>query len=345
MRRKYRQLTRENRYQIRALLDAGKSADETALILQFHRSTIFRELKRGSVKARSAHWGECAYKPGWAHKAYLLRRSNLREWHPHVKIKGRLEEKIREKLFLAWSPEQIANRLRLEKQTHVSHEAIYRYIAWDKRYGGDLYKCLRQYGHYRKRYGRVRRLRAPVANRTPISARPAEANFRTEFGHWERDLVIGKIKDKRALLTLVDRKSRYTLIEPVSSKKPEEILKATALALRQRGRISKTVTNDNGLEFMDHLELTKTLAVSVYFARPYAAWERGTNENTNGLLRQYYPKRKSLADVSQEELVAVENSLNLRPRRVLGYLTPKEMHFGKRERLFARKTSRYISRM
>lgn len=338
----YHQLTREKRYQIRALLDADKSAPEIARILSCHRSTIYRELKRGSVQPRSAPFGQQRYKPAWAHKAYLLRRSNLREWHPHVKIRGKLERKIREKLELAWSPEQISHRLKLENLPSVSHEAIYRYIAWDQRLGGKLYKCLRQYGHYRKRYGRKRRLRAPVAQRRPITERPAEANNREEIGHWERDLVIGQRRDCHSFLTLVDRKSRYTLIEPVASKRPSEILKATLLALKRARTKNKTMTNDNGLEFMDHLELTQKLSIPVFFARPYAAWERGTNENTNGLLRQYYPKRTSLANTPADEIRSVECAMNLRPRRVLGYLTPQEVHYGVRKKLFSQNPQLYI---
>lgn len=334
MRRKYCQLTRDHRYQIHALLLSGNSPARIAGILNFHRSTVYREINRGQVRARSAPWGRQRYQPGWAHKAYLLRRTNRFNLSRKLKIRGKLERRVRLGLARGWSPQEVSHRLKLESQKSVSHEAIYRYVLWDKELGGNLYRCLRQYGHYRKRYGRKRRFCAPVAARTPISERPAEANLRTELGHWERDLMCGR-HGKGTLLTLVDRKSRYVLVEALPGKKPRDALAATIRAIHRSGTAAKSMTNDNGFEFMDHLDLTRELNLPVYFARPYASWERGSIENTNGLLRQYFPKGSDLGQATPEEILQVEKAMNLRPRRVLGYLTPYEVHHGVRQSLIS----------
>lgn len=222
------------------------------------------------------------------------------------------------------SPEQICGRLALEGARPVSHESIYRHIYRDKASGGDLLSYLRCQKQRRKRYGSGQERRGALKNRVGIEHRPAIVESRQRIGDWEGDTVIGKAH-KGVLVTLVDRMSRFTLARgrPNREAAPVAILEM----LRPHKHQCLTITFDNGKEFAEHEFIGQCLHASVYFARPYHSWERGANENTNGLLRQFFPKQMSLLGVSDIEVNEALYQLNHRPRKCLGYRTPHEVFF------------------
>ena len=228
-----------------------------------------------------------------------------------------IELKIRED----WSPEQISGWLKLEKLETISHERIYQHIWADKRNGGDLYLHLRRQGkkYQKRRNGKTSR--GQIKNRVSIDKRPAVVEQKTRVGDWEIDTVIGK-GHKGALVTLVERKTSFTLAARVETKQADVVTAATIELLKPYKGRTHTITADNGKEFALHEEIAKTLATDFYFAHPYHSWERGANENTNGLLRQYFPKDTNFLDVSDHEVCAAVSRLNTRPRKKLGYKTP-----------------------
>jgi IS30 family transposase len=231
---------------------------------------------------------------------------------------------IREKIKLNWSPEQISGRLFTEENVSLSHETIYQFILKNKRNGGDLYRYLRhQAKPYRKRYG-SKDYRGKIPGRVDISERPGVVDERSRVGDWEADLVIGK-GHKGAIVTLAERRSRLYLALPIAYKTKELTTAAiTALLTSFKGFVH-TITYDNGREFNGHMDISDQLNCKGFFARPYHSWERGLNENSNGLLRQYFPKSKPLDNVSEEEVRAAANEMNHRPRKCLGYKTPWEV--------------------
>jgi IS30 family transposase len=334
MGKKYSQLTREQRYQIAVLLDAEKKPSKIASILKMDRSTIYREIARNSTKGGR-------YSAGWANKAHIFRQWSHYSLTNHKKIKGWLERHICEKLYLRWSPEQISGRLKRERGISISHVAIYKYVAWDQGMSGSLHKYLRQYGHRRKAYKRPRKMPENWCKRVPMTKRPKSANERSRLGHWERDLVVSAKNKPGALLTIVDRKSRYTLMRKTPSKRSDDVYRATMAALSSRNVPCATITNDNGLEFQDHTKVTAEHGIPVFFTRAYCSWEKGTNENTNGLIRQFFPKKTVFNDFDDQSFIMVQNLLNLRPRKTLGYKTPFEVQFKKRFELFRKRISLY----
>jgi IS30 family transposase len=213
--------------------------------------------------------------------------------------------------------------LKLTDQLSISHESIYQHIWWDKDEGGDLYKHLRcAQKRRRKRYGAYDS-RGRLAGKRPIEERPVGANTRSEFGHWEIDLVHGK-GSKDCIVTLVERKTRYTLIGKLKAKTKEQTNARTLHLIAPRQETFKTITSDNGTEFHGFAEIEKKMNLKFYFANPYHSWERGTNENTNGLIRQYLPKKESMASITQATCNSIAKKLNSRPRKILGYKTPQE---------------------
>ena len=232
-----------------------------------------------------------------------------------------METKLKED----WSPEQISGRMKLEGVS-ISHERIYQYVYADKRAGGTLWESLRRPKKYRKRAGgRDRRGKTP--NRRSIDERPASVEERSRIGDWEADLVIG---DEGVALTLTERKSRFTLLRIFPSKHAAPITEAIIELLKWDARI-KTITFDNGKEFAGHQEIATALNADCYFAHPYASWERGTNENTNRLIRQYLPRKRNFKKVSSQEEVVIMDKLNSRPRKCLDFHTPYEVFFGHQE--------------
>jgi IS30 family transposase len=309
----YRQLTQGQRYQIEAGLSAGKSQLSIARQVGVHPSTISREVRRnGSQKT---------YKAAAANRESDGRRATARKsckptaWFSHL-LPVWLEHGM--------SPEQIAHRLKQEQPDRsVSHEWIYRFLAADQRAGGELYKLLRhRRKRYRKRYGSHDR-RGQLRNRVSISERPAEVDRRERLGDWEGDTVHGVGGN---LVTLVDRKSGYLSAYPVKRRTRRQVTRAINMLFQ--GHAVHTLTLDNGSEFSGHEHIARKNRCQVYFADPYSSWQRGTNENANGLLRQYFPKGSDFSRLTVEAVNQAAARINLRPRKRLGWKTPYEVYAG-----------------
>ena len=300
-------LSREERYQIHSLLKAKQTPSEIARILGRHRSTISREIERGR--------GQRGYRAAQAcHKAAerAQHSRNARRVAPWV------WPEVVFYLGLQWSPEQIAHKL------PVSHESVYLHVYADKAHGGQLHKGLRSQKPRRKRHQTGRDRRGQIPNRCPISERPGHVQHRKQVGHWEGDTVIGAAH-QQAVVTLVERKSGFAKIVKVPTKSAELVSQAIEDVLKPLRARVKTLTVDNGKEFAYHRKVDQTLGIQTYFADPYCSWQRGSNENYNGLLRQYIPKGRRLNTVTDEELAMIENRLNHRPRKRLGFKTPYEV--------------------
>ena len=310
--RTYTQLTREQRYQLSALLKMGHSQTEIAEVIGMHKSTISRELGRNR--------GQRGYRPKQAHNMAKERRKK-----PAPRIQVETWELIESKLRDDWSPEQISGRLKRDKDIQVSHESIYLYILADKRAGGDLHKHLRCQNKRRKRYGSYDR-RGKLPNRVSIDERPGIVDRRQRIGDWEVDTIIGK-GHYQAIVTLTERKSRFALLRKVDRRKAELVGEAVIDLLQPVADRAHTITADNGKEFSEHERIAKELDIDFFFAHPYAAWERGANENMNGLVRQYIPKKRDFASVTDDELFQIINKLNHRPRKCLDFKTPFEVFF------------------
>ena len=308
----YTQLTQEQRYQIKAHLSLGTPKPAIARELGVAKSTIYREVKRNT--------GQRGYRPKQAHEKALKRREGKSQARISAETWVVVDEKLRED----WSPEQISGRLRKDGLS-VSHEHIYQYVYADKRTGGTLWKHLRCQKTRRKRAGGHDR-RGKIPDRKSIEERPAIVEERIRPGDWEADLILGK-NQQGVVLTLTERKSRFTLLRSLSSKHADPVTQAIIELLQWVAHL-KSITFDNGKEFAGHQEVSLSLNTDCYFAHPYASWERGTNENTNGLIRQYLPKSRSLEKVSLEEEVIIMDRLNLRPRKCLDFCTPFEVFFG-----------------
>ena len=308
----YSQLTHIQRYQIYALLRMGHLKTDIARIVGVHKSTISRELKRNT--------GKRGYRPKQAHRKALERRNKtckrigVSEW-----------EMIDQLIELDWSPGQISGYLRKEQLLWVSHEWIYQHIYRDKRIGGQLWKHLRCQKKRRKRYGSYEK-RGQIPHRVWIDQRPAVVEERSRIGDWEADTIISQGKQK-AIVTLTERKSRLTLMRKVNDRTAETVKQAMIDLLRPFTSQALTITCDNGKEFTDHPAIAKALNADVYFAHPQAAWERGSNENANGLIRQYFPKGTNFADLSDEDIRKAEMRLNHRPRKCLGFSSPNMVFF------------------
>ena len=307
----YRQLTREERYQIYILKRDGKSARAIARALRRANSTISLELLRNR--------GGRGYRPSQADFFSQARRD--------ATIRPRIGAKVlvlvRAGLEADWSPEQISGRLAL-RGMRVSHEWIYQFVAADKRRGGGLWRHLRCQRRRRRRYGAPPR-GARIPGRVGIEARPKRVERRGRVGDWEVDTVHGRRGRGPVVISLVDRKSRYTKVRKASRGTARAVGRGVERAMR--GLPRKTITADNGLEFAGHARISRKLGVKFYFANPHHAWERGTNENTNGLLRQYCPKGSDFRALSAAQLRRAERRLNHRHRKCLGYLTPHEVMF------------------
>jgi IS30 family transposase len=312
---KYHQLTPGERYALSALRQQDLTPAAIARALGRHRSTIIRELQRNSRK-------DGGYRPSTACEMARGRQSRSRrnlqftteQW---ALVLGCLQQ--------LWSPEQISGRLAREGRLSISHETIYRYIWNDRWHGGTLHTYLRHdLKQMRKRYGRYDS-RGRLAGKRPIAERPAGAENRSRMGHLEGDTMIGTF-DKHCILTLVCRKTGHTLIGKLDGRTTKAVNRRAASLLRNTGHRTRSITVDNGTEFHGYKRLEKATGAKVYFATPHHSWERGTNENTNGLIRQYLPKRTSMAHVTQRDCTRIAKALNNRPRKRLGYLTPAEMY-------------------
>ena len=310
----YTQLTREERYQIYALKAAGQSKAQIAKVISRHKSTIGREMARNC--------GLRGYRPKQADSLAV----NRRQGKPTCRITCESWSRVDLLLLEYWSPEQISNWLRQEGKTRISPEWIYQYILRDKQASGDLYKYLRCQKQRKKRYGSPDR-RGQIKGRVSIDERPEVVNERSRIGDWEADTVIGK-QGGDVLVTLVERKTRWSMIGKAPNRTAKEIRAVIVKRLLPLASHVKTLTYDNGKEFALHKDIDKELQSNGYFAHPYHSWERGLNENTNGLIRQFFPKGKDLSEVTAEEIQRVMDKLNNRPRKCLGFKTPNQVFFG-----------------
>ena len=312
----YTHLSREERYQIHALCSQGIGIAAIAQHLGRHRSTIARELLRNA--------SEDSYDPAKAHvqaRARLSGPANVRT------ISSQTWQQAESYLRLGLSPEQVNARLSLEGRASPSKESLYLRVYADKAAGGDLIQYLRCQKVRRKRYGSGQERRGTLKNCVRIDKRPKVVDRRSRIADWEGDTVIGS-GHQGVLVTLVERKSRYTLAAALPRRTSTLVGQAMIDLLRPHKRRCKTITLDNGKEFADHAFIGKCLGAKVYFAHPYCSWQRGLNENHNGLLRQYFPKAMSLAGVTQAQVDEAVYALNHRPRKCLGWRTPHEVFYG-----------------
>ncbi len=307
----YKQLTREQRYQIYALKKEGHNQTAIARNLGVHQSTITRELARNQ--------GGRGYRPKQADE--LARARRQQRVQPRITLAQwtQVEHLLRQQ----WSPEQISGRLKLEAQTRISHERIYQYVYADKAGGGTLYLNLRCRKQRRKRYKSYSR-RGQIPHRVLIDQRPQAVAEKARFGDWEADTIIGR-NHQAAIVSLVERKSKLTCLTKVTRKTAELVTQAISTQLQSL--TVKTITSDNGREFAHHQQIGRNLEAAFYFAHPYHSWERGLNENTNGLVRQYFPKKSEFSKITERQVAKVVDRLNNRPRKTLGYKTPNEVFF------------------
>ncbi len=310
--RPYHQLTQEQRYQIYALQKTKQSQSEIAAVIGVNKSSVSRELKRNR--------GGRGYRPQQAQEKTVQRRAKA-----VARITAADWLTVERLLKQEWSPEQISGRLKKEQGLQISHEWIYQHILEDKRGGGDLYQHLRCQKQRRKRYGSYDR-RGKLPNCHSIEERPAVVQARKRLGDWEVDTLLGK-QQKHAMLTLTERKSRFTLLGKVSRRTASAVRQRLCQLLLPIQDKVLTLTSDHGKEFAEHELIAQTLQLKFYFAHPYAAWERGTNENTNGLLRQYFPKKSDFQNLSNKKIKHAMSRLNFRPRKSLRFKTPFEVFY------------------
>lgn len=307
----YKQLTYEQRCQIEALKKSGLNQQGIADAVGVGQSTISRELSRNT--------GERGYRHLQAQRKAVERR--LGTVKP-LKMTVELIDEIEDKIYQKWSPEQISGWLDVEGTTSLSHERIYQHVWSDKEAGGDLYTFLRRRAKkYQARGSNGKTSRGQIKNRVSIDERPGVVDAKNEVGHWEIDTVIGK-NHQGALVTIVERVTRFTVSKRVQSKRAADVTEATIALLTPFRMLVHTITADNGKEFSAHEKIAKKLKCRFYFAHPYHSWERGLNENTNGLLRQYFPKSTDFRQVSDAAVRLSVEQLNDRPRKILGFKTP-----------------------
>jgi IS30 family transposase len=308
----YTHLTQDERYQIAILKKAGHDKSDIARLMNRHPSTIGRELDRNH--------GKRGYRPK---QALEFSPARMRACENGPRIADDTWSFVDTKLAETWSPEQISGYLKTNDRPTVSHESIYLRIYADKRAGGTLHRALRCQKARRKRYG-GRERRGTIPNQVSIELRPAIVDNRERFGDWEGDLVIGA-GQQQALVTLNERKSRYSLIAHVPFKTAQAVSDAMISLLTPFAACVHTLTTDNGKEFAQHERIAKTLNADFFFAHPYASWERGANENMNGLIRQFFPKKMGFDSITDKEIAFAMHRLNHRPRKCLGFKTPHEV--------------------
>lgn len=309
----YHHLSQEKRYMLSKLLQAGMSKRKAACVLGVSHSTVIRELRRNSGK-----WG---YRHDHAQLQYRRRR---RESHRAQIMNPTLCSQIISKLETDWSPEQIAGRFRKEGISQVSCQTIYNWLYRDRQAGGHLYRKLR-----RKRAYRAHKTKAThIQGRTMIDERPAIVDSRSRQGDWELDSVISCKGDSTIIVTAVERKSRFLVASLLPDRNALRLARRVCRMMNSHHASPLTITSDNGTEFAGHRLISKRLNTEFYFARPYHPWERGTNENTNGLLRQYLPSGSKLKG-KQSRLSEAVSKINQRPRKCLGYATAEEVYHGR----------------
>lgn len=324
VRKKNSRLTHKERVQIETLLAEKRSKSHIAKTLLRSRSTISREVNKWVYNKTDKYDAELAH---WNAKDDYLNKRNLDKIssYPLLKIY------VYRGLLSDWTPEQIAGRLKEDYPNNpimrISHESIYRFI-YTRPQASLNKKLIKLLVRKKARRNPIKKRRgggSKIINQVSIDSRPKHIELREEAGHWEGDLIIGK-DHKSAIGTIVERKSRYTLIIKLESKKANEVAKEFSRILNKLNPIfKKSMTYDNGIEMARHEKITKKTGMKIYFAHPYSSWERGTNENTNGLIRRYFPKGTDFNEITLKQLEYIQEKLNNRPRKIIGFKTPKEI--------------------
>lgn len=309
----YTHLSLEERHYIELERKTGTSMNKIAGVLGRAQSTLSREITRNR--------GKKGYRHVQANGLAVDRQKTKPKF---VKLTDKVKRLINDYIEIDWSPEQIVDMLKQGNVIYLHHETIYQYILADKKSGGQLYTHLRhQNKTYRKRYGAAHN-RHGIPNRVDIDERPSEANNRERVGDWEADTIIGK-NHKGAIVTLDDRKTKLRLAAPLPGKTAQAVTDAMTFLLEPIKKHVKTLTFDNGKEFTQHSIIAEALECQAFFAKPYHSWERGQNENANGLLRQYFPKSMELINISMEAVFDAVDKLNSRPRKCLNFKTPYQV--------------------
>jgi transposase, IS30 family len=313
----YCQLTSGERYMLAALRKQGFNQSQVAAALGRHRSTISRELCRNSCRL------DGRYRVSKAQERTNGRRSrSRRNLHFSDQDFARVDDLLRRQ----WSPAQVAGHLARLGQLTISHETIYRHIWRDQKAGGLLYTQLRGARKRRRKRYRSYDSRGKLAGKRLISQRPASVETRRQVGHWEIDTVMGT-GSKDCIVSLVERKTGLLLIGKLEDRTTESLNRRVIGIIKRHGRAFATITSDNGTEFHHYERIEERTKALFYFARPYHSWERGSNENANGLIRQYLPKGMSMAGLSQHQCNSIAQKLNRRPRKRLGFRTPLECYY------------------
>ncbi|WP_026932623.1 IS30 family transposase [Christiangramia echinicola] len=331
--KKHRRLSYKERVIIQSLLEENKSKSFIANKLGRTRSTITREVNKWVTKPTEKYNADLAH---WNAKDDYLNKRNKDKMTTYKRLciyvyKGLLKD---------WSPEQISGRIKKDYPNDpvmtISHEAIYQHIYKkpQARLNLKLIKLLARGTQRRRSRANRKRKGSRIIDQVSIDLRPAHINLRQESGHWEGDVMVGS-NHKSVIGTIVERKFRYTLIVKLDNKKSDHVSKKFSKTLNQMDPVfKKTMTYDNGIEMAGHKKITQKTGMQIYFAHPYSSWERGTNENTNGLIRRYLPKGTCFAQVDQKQLQIIQDKLNNRPRKILGYNTPQEMMDLERKKLY-----------
>ena len=310
-------LTQEQRYEISALLRAHHSKSEIAKIVGVHKSTITREIARNSYLGTKLYYA--GYAQRQAESRVRMRSSNFKKPIPKY-IFEYARKLIVEEQF---SPEQVVGYCRRFGIKMCSHESLYKWIWKDKSYGGDVYKYLRRRGKKYKSRGSVNNSRSFIPDAVDISQRPFEVNTRERFGDFEIDTIVGA-NGKQHILTVVERKTGLLLMRKLKEPNAYETAQTLIDLLRPLAGLVKTITSDNAKQFVMHKWIAEATGSSFFFARPYRSWERGTNENTNGLIRQYIPKRTDFDTLTEQDIIEIQWKINNRPRKRFDYLSPIE---------------------
>jgi IS30 family transposase len=314
----YKQISYEQRIQLDLLIKQEKSKTEISTILGVSRKTIYNELNRNSSPG--------SYKKYTANQAQSRRDERRKNSNPTAKITPAMIDILKNKITGdKWSPEQVAGRSKADGIKMLSTESIYKYIyTVDKPNGGELLSSLRQAHRTRKRRKNSKDKRGTIKDRVCITERPIAVEQKSRFGDFEGDTIVGS-NHKSQVGTMVERTTLYTIIVPLQSKQSVHVANEISKKMMPLKLHCHTITFDNGKEFSSHKIIGENLSASIYFAQPYSSWQRGCNENTNGLIRQFVPKGTDLNLITVEQWKYIEDNLNNRPRKSLGYKTPNEV--------------------
>ena len=305
-------ITKEQRYTIKVLNERGKSQTYISKVIGKDKSVMCRELNRNKNRKTGKYDEELA------DRKYQER---VKSKNKHIRFTKIIKERVNQLIKEDYSPEQISGYCKSEDIECVSHESIYQYIWADKKAGGELYEHLRRKGRrYRKR-GNKKDTRGIIANRTDIEKRPKIVEKRKRFGDLEVDTMIGK-NHKGALVTINDRTSGMLKAKRVESKESTIVANTIIDMLQDWLPFIKTITSDNGKEFAEHQKISEELNIDFYFAKPYHSWQRGSNENLNGLIRQYIPKKTDLRYISDKQIDVIVKKINNRPRKRYSFKNP-----------------------